>query len=110
DRDTTGVNESDAVGNINHSLGVTAVTSDPTRAGAANYAYKKSAYAGFDWTEWAPPSAAAGAAPAYRPELFGVSGVVGVDYGDWTITYGEAIPAFGAPSTFYGLGYFNTLI
>src|SRR5690606_23512491 len=43
DRDTTGVNESDAVGNINHSLGVTAVTSDPTRAGAANYAYKKSA-------------------------------------------------------------------
>ncbi|MEN5114209.1 MBG domain-containing protein [Brevundimonas diminuta] len=110
DRDTTGVNESDAVGNINHSLGVTAVTSDPTRAGAANYAYKKSAYAGFDWTVWAPPSAAAGADPAYHPELFGVSGVVGVDYGDWTITYGEAIPAFGAPSTFYGLGYFNTLI
>ncbi|MDF2389063.1 hypothetical protein JMG10_47075 [Nostoc ellipsosporum NOK] len=70
-------------------------------------AFLKASYAGFDWTVWAPASAAAGSSPAYYPELFGVSGVVGVDHGSATITYGDATPTFGAPSAIYGIGYFN---
>jgi hypothetical protein len=79
--------------------GITAVTSDPEQSGAANYAFKSSAYAGFDFaTVWA--SAGGG----YRPELYGVSGVVGISGG--SRYYGDSNPDF---YTVLGTGYWNTL-
>ncbi|HTM77113.1 MAG TPA: MBG domain-containing protein, partial [Devosia sp.] len=77
-------------------IGITALSSiDGSAFVKANY--------DFDWTVWAPPSAADGNGPAYYPQLYGVSGVVGVAYDDATVTYGDALPS----STLYGIGYFN---
>ncbi|QCI67506.1 beta strand repeat-containing protein [Phreatobacter stygius] len=56
-------------------------------------------FAGFDAAVWAPASS------SYRPELFGVSGVVGVT-GAATRYYGDANPT---SATFYGAGRWNTI-
>ncbi|WP_137935230.1 MBG domain-containing protein [Mesorhizobium comanense] len=90
--------------------GLTAVTSDPMQAGAVNYAYKRSVYAGFDWTVWAPPAAAADSSPAYYPELYGVSGVVGVEVtSNGSQTYGETSPNYSGAVTYFGLEYWNSM-
>ncbi|WP_221796352.1 beta strand repeat-containing protein [Aquisediminimonas sediminicola] len=86
--------------------GVAAVTSDPSQSAAANYAFKSSAYSGFDFdTIWAPASA------GYHPEIYGVSGVVGIKFaGDYSRTYGDSNPDFGGLSySILGTGYWNTL-
>ncbi|MBN8940965.1 MAG: filamentous hemagglutinin N-terminal domain-containing protein [Rhizobiales bacterium] len=56
-------------------------------------------FVGFDPTVWAPANA------SYRPELFGVSGVVGVS-GAATRYYGDANPT---DATYYGAGRWNTI-
>ena len=56
-------------------------------------------FAGFDWAVWAPPDT------TYRPQLFGVSGVVGVST-DLTRVYGDSNPLTPA---YIGAGYWNTI-
>ncbi|HKU99926.1 MAG TPA: MBG domain-containing protein, partial [Vineibacter sp.] len=56
-------------------------------------------FAGFDWAVWSPPDT------TYRPELFGVSGVVGVS-ANMTRYYGDANPT---TSGYVGAGYWNTI-
>ncbi len=56
-------------------------------------------FAGFDWAVWSAPDT------TYRPELFGVSGVVGVS-ASMTRYYGDANPT--TPG-YIGAGYWNTI-
>ncbi|WP_178130912.1 MBG domain-containing protein [Reyranella sp. CPCC 100927] len=56
-------------------------------------------FAGFDWAVWSAPDT------TYRPELFGVSGVVGVS-ANMTRYYGDANPT--TPG-YIGAGYWNTI-
>ncbi|WP_158279347.1 MBG domain-containing protein [Azospirillum humicireducens] len=59
----------------------------------------RSSFSGWDWRVWAPPVTG-----SYRPELYGVSGVVG---GIRSITYGDD-PA-GAAVTMVGGGWWNSV-
>lgn len=59
-------------------------------------------FAGFDFA-----SVWASAGNGFRPQLYGVSGVVGVR-ASATMAYGDAVPTLGA-SNYLGLGYWNTL-
>jgi filamentous hemagglutinin family protein len=70
---------------------------------AAQMTDPMTSFAGFDFDNvWAR------AGNGYRPELYGVSGVIGVKIDDASMIYGDGVPGFAAP-TYVGAGYWNTL-
>ncbi|WP_131913573.1 beta strand repeat-containing protein, partial [Celerinatantimonas diazotrophica] len=86
DMGTTG--KTNAVGNVSSVAGATGLTTAEMK--------DPSNFSGFDWTIWAPADA------SHRPELYGVSGVVGYV---GSMVYGATSPTI----TTYGAGVWNTV-